>query len=315
MSSLSTRLQNTIDSRLISATPIQTVKIQSPFRTGDFSRHTINIDSRFRDSPDSSTTCDFTYTLAKPISNVVRIRCLTEEIPNNYYFFTPRRNNITLAVMYGTGMGTRTVIQIDPGNYIASDMENELNTQLSSANIKWLTVTWDNVRGFFCFTGTQAFQIDTTEQTYDRQFDYGLGYYLGFARGIKGGVYDGSQYYTTCSDFYANFAGDNYLLMNLNNYANLQHSVNGDDMYFFGKIILQEPKNYMVFDDGAGGNIKEVVFNVPTQVTEFKIKVCNPYGEPIDFQNANISFTFEVVEIANLSVFNTIRDGMMNSFS
>jgi hypothetical protein len=297
---------------------VQNVRIQTPFRGGDVTRRIINIDSRFRMNPDTSTTSNFSVKLGTPIKNAVRVRVVSVEVPNNYHFFNKSRKNVTMVVEYGTGYGTRVVITIDSGNYIASEMENELNTKLSEANIKWLTVSWDNIQGFFCFTGTQAFRLDTAvgddDLVYNRKFDYGLGFYLGFARGTKEGVYDGKKYWATCSDFYANFAGDNYLLLSINELNCIHHQTDGGVHFVLGKIILREPKNYMVFDDNAGQHAKERIFIAPVSLDRLDIQVLDPYCQAVDFKNANVSMSFEVVEVANLAVFNNIRDGMLSSF-
>ena len=340
MSSVSSRLQTTVASRLqivqnaqqntqangngtngangtngfYSTMTIPFVKIKTPFQGNDLIRRILNIDSRFRSNPDTSSTSNFSVKLVKPIKNAVRIRVVSIEIPNNYHFFSASRKNITMAVEYGPNFNTRVVITIDPGNYNASEMENELNTKLSEANIKWLTVSWDNVQGFFCFTGTQAFRLDMKCETFDRRFDYGLGFYLGFNRGSKTGLYDGQKYYTTCSDFYANFAGDNYLLLSVNGLNCIQHQTSDGEFQVLGKIIIREPKNYMVFDDYAGDHAKEVIFVAPTDIDKLDIQILDPYAQPVNFQNANVSMSFETVEVNNLDVFNTIRDGMLNSF-
>jgi len=292
---------------------IQTVKIASPFHTNDFTRYNINIDSRFRINPLQSTTTNFTINLTNPIKNAVRIRCVSEEIPNNYNFFTPVRKNITIAINYGAGFGTRQVLQVHSGNYSTIEMATELNAQISDASLNWLNVVWDGIQGIFYFIGTQAFQLDTTELTYSRLFDYGLGYYLGFNRGILPSVYYDNKYMVK-SDFYANFTGDNYLFLNLNDYAVIQQQTESAVVNYFGKIILTQPKDDMIFDTNASGNVKEIVFEVPTDVSSFNIQIYDAYGQSVDFQNNNVSFTFEVTEVRNLAVFNTIRDKMLQAF-
>lgn len=329
MSSLSTRLQMTIENRLKSvgiensqdilnsirlsniSENTQKVKIVGPFRGGEINRRLINIDSRFRANPHLSRTSNFTINLNKPIQNAVRIRISSVEIPNNYHFFSERRKNVTFAILYGDNLSSRIIIQINPGNYIASEMEMEINTKLDEANIKWLKVSWDGVQGFFYFIGTQQFCIDTTEQTHQRHFDYGLGYYLGFWRGVKTGQYDGTKYYTVCSEFYANFAGDNYLLLSINGLNCIQHQTDCGEISALGKIILREPKNYMVFDDNSNQHTKEVIFISPTNFENFEVQIFDPYGQEVDFQNANVSISMEIIEVLNISVFNNIRDGMI----
>lgn len=53
-----------------------------------------NIDSRFRNNPEITSTSEFTIDLPTPIRNVKAIRLVSEEIPNVFYSFDSENNTI-----------------------------------------------------------------------------------------------------------------------------------------------------------------------------------------------------------------------------
>jgi hypothetical protein len=76
------------------------------------------------------------------------------------------------------------------------------------------------------------------------------------------------------------------------------------------KIILSSPKNYIVFDDYANRQIKEVVFPSPVDLTRLRIKLLDAYGEVMDLYTAQFSFSMEVLEVKSMTLYNTIRDSL-----
>lgn len=290
-------------------------------RASDIVRHIINIDSRFRDIPANSTATDFQFTLPSPIRNILRIRVTSIEFPNNYYFFTEKRKNISFQILYGTN--SCKVIDIPDGNYTACEMETAITESLAAAGVSWLTVSFNEITGQFTFSGNQTFAIDTTCMSYNRPYDYGLGYYLGFTYGGHIAKGSGTSYKLT-SDGCANFSGDSYVFLKVNDYVCVTHPIRiynpagtsiVDTTYLnaLAKIILREPKNYMAFDDYASQHIKEVVFPSPTDVLKFRIQVVDAYGEEIDLCSAQWSFSMEIMEVRNSHLYTTIRDSLTTS--
>jgi hypothetical protein len=287
-------------------------------RANDVVRHIINVDSRFRDSPSVSTATNFNFSLLSPVRNVLRIRVTSIEFPNNYYFFTHRRRNTSIRIV--PSPGAPFDIEIPDGNYSAGDMEAAIAADLSGQGIGWLTVAFSETEGAFTFTGTQAFSVDTAARSWNRPFDYGLGFYLGFSRGVHNAVADGGTW-TVMSDRCANFAGDNYLFMRVNDYDCVRQTVRvyaasgvsdlqTNEFPALAKIVLREPKNYMAFDDYASQHAKEVVFPAPSDINRLQIQVLDAYGETMDLCGAQWSFSLEVLEVRNMTLYNTLRDSL-----
>jgi hypothetical protein len=285
--------------------------IPSDLRANDIKRHILNIDSQFRETPESTTSSDFYYRILTTVRNVIRIRITSIEFPNNYPFFTEARKNVTLRVITGGG-STTTDITIEDGNYTALDMEDALNTAFSSAGLG-IVATWNEITGKFTFVRAAGgiFSFDTTYLSYNRPFAYGLGYYIGFSRGTHDAVASTGTSYTLVSTQCANFAGDPYVFLKVNDFDCVRHTMEENDFTALAKIVLREPKNYMAFDDYASQHIKEVVFHNPRDLSRFHIQVLDPYGEVIDMCSAQFSFSMEVLEIQNQSLFDTVRESMM----
>ena len=59
----------------------------------------INIDSLFRTNYDGTDACDFIYTLAAPINNVISMRLSSLEIPNIWYDYSNDKHNNKFTIM------------------------------------------------------------------------------------------------------------------------------------------------------------------------------------------------------------------------
>lgn len=283
-------------------------------RANDIVRHIINIDSRFRDSPTLSTSSNFYYSLLSPVRNVLRARITSIEFPNNYPVFTAARHNVSFRVFYMVGVNPATyVVTVPEGNYTAGDMETTINAALAAGGLTWLSVLFDPITGRFTFTGNQYFAVDTTWDSYDRPFDYGLGYYLGFSRKLFRSAT--VTPFVVTSDQCAHFAGDNYVFLRLNDWSCVRQTVGDNDFTAMAKIVLREPKDHMAFDDYASQHAKEVTFPNPTDLTRFKVQLLDPYGELMDMCSAQFSFSVEVLEVKNPALYNMIRDSMALRYS
>jgi hypothetical protein len=303
----------------------------------DVVRHIVNVDSRFRDDPLSSTATNFYFSLLTPVKNVLRVRVTSIEFPNNYAFFTERRRNVVLRVLYiDGGVAMAVPLWIADGNYCAGDMETTLNAAITAIGVTnatfkalMLTVTFSEITGKFTFTAKSYFALDTTWRGDDgtsgwlRPFDYGLGFYLGFSRRLHKGFSGCTGTWILESDGCANFAGDNYLFLRVNDFNCVRQTVTvydgsglpggkaQNDFNALAKIVLREPKNFMSFDDYASQHAKEVVFPSPVDLGRLSIRVLDPYGEELDLCSAQFSFSIEVLEVRNPLLYNQIRDSLV----
>lgn len=286
----------------------------------DIKKHILNVDSRFRESGGSSS--NFYFRLLSPVKNVLRIRITSIEIPNSYYIFSKLRRNVALRILYGPSLASIFQVTLSDGNYSAYDMVDALNAILSAGGLSWMRMSFDLITGKFTFTGSQVFAVDTAIDgvspavTWNRPFDYGLGYNMGFSRGIFDAAGpDASGNFLATSDQFSYFAGDIYALLKLNDFECVRQTIDGSDFTALAKIIITEPKNYMAYDDYASQHAKEVVFPTPQDLSRLHVQLLDPYGEPIQMVSSQFSFSIEVLEIMNLSLYNTVRDAFAVGWS
>lgn len=272
-------------------------------RANDVTRRILSVDSRFRSNPSGSSTSNFYYRLKQPVKNVLRIRVTSIEFPHDYLFFTEHRANVTVRIIYDRADPQTVVLTIPDGNYTPCDLQTQLNTLLA-ASLPWLTVDYDPNTKSFTFTGTQIFALDTTYESIDRPYDYGLGYYLGFrykshlALPLAGTP----DTFVVTSDFCVGDAQDKYVFLKINDYDCVSHQTDDQTFTALAKIDLHEHAHH--------DHAREVVFPNPQDLTRFHIQILDAYGDLLDLCGAQFSFSLEVLEVKNLSLYNTIRDSL-----
>jgi hypothetical protein len=293
--------------RTVTAVPFQ-------LRANDVTKHIVNIDSRFRLSAGQTSAGDFYYQLTPSIKNVLRVRLTSIEFPNNYPFFTERRCNSSLRINYTvSGQSRSAVAMIPDGNYDSAELGNALETAIATATGLTVSVSFDSTTGRFTMSSNSYFAIDggavAVSGVAGRLFDYGLSYYMGFLKGVRQPTL-ATGIYTVKSDFCANLAGDNYLFLRVNDFNCVRHNTGETEVLAMAKLLLREPKNYMAYDDYSGEHAKEVVFPAPQNLSRLHIQILDAYGDPIDMCSANFSFSMEVLEIKNSTLYDTVRDSL-----
>lgn len=283
-----------------------TFDVPLELRANDITRHVINIDSRFRSNPTMSNPSNFYYRLHAPVKNILRIRVTSVEFPSKYTFFTAQRMNVVLRIIYNKPAPQTYVITIPDGNYTPEEMTITINGILA-ANIPWLSLSFNAADQSFTFAGDQYFAIDSTYESFYRMTDYGLGYYLGFSRKchLASPSATDPTVWEVSSTFCADLTGDYYVFLKVNDFESVSHQTEDQTFTALAKIILHGP-NHHGYDD----HTKEVVFPNPQDLTKFHIQILDAYGNLIDLCGKHFSFSLEVLEVKNLTLYNTIRDSL-----
>lgn len=295
------------------------VDLPLELRANDIRRHIISIDSQFRENPRGSTAGDFWWHLVAPIRNVLRVRITSVELPNNYKFFTAERKFTTLNIIRDV---SSYEIIVPNGNYTVGDMIDELETGIAAySDLSGMTFNFSEITGKFTICSPFPFTLDPVSGGHIRPFNYGLGWFMGFSYGLHDAVETGvgTGDYCLSSDGCADFAGDNYLLLKVNDFDCVVHTVavyseglpaQENAITALAKLVLREPKNYMTFDDAGNQHIKEVVFQNPRDLLRFHIQLLDDFGDVIDMCSSQFSFSLEVMEVLNPSLFDAVRDSM-----
>lgn len=280
----------------------------------DFATRVISVDSRFRANQGDSTT-NFLFKLLVPIKNVCSVRLSSIELPNTFYNFSVVKGNTTFLLYYPQSNPTPHVINIGNNykdeavfngvNYSDPDsLAQDVETQMQLVD-GGFTVLYNKNSGKITIRhATNIFKIDFSGGPFgNRLYDWGLGYNLGYRQK----QYSGSTFYT--GEAIIDLLGPNYMLVSLNPDWKCVYHNQPDKNQFrpFAKIIVDEPKNAIIYDNGANTVTKEYWLDQPITVSSFQIIVTDPYEETIDLLGASVSLTVELKEIMNPSAYEHIR--------
>jgi hypothetical protein len=268
----------------------------------DFKKTIVNIDSRFRDNYTTETTSNFSYRPIVPYRNIIRVSLVSAEIPNVFYTFTDARHNTTFALI--TDIDTYT-ITITEGNYTAPLMMNEL-TRLFDENVNTsegrnIVAEINEVTGkveIFDSSGGSPFELDFSTPFFtERKTDWGLGYYLGFRQRY----YSGDNNYI--AESFSDVNVDQYVYLEINDFIACEQNTVENSIRCFAKIIIKENKYYTIFSDESAFLTNAITFAQPQDLSKFKIRLIDVFGETIDLQDMGMSLALELTEVVNSHVY------------
>lgn len=273
----------------------------------DVKKHYINIDTKFRNSPELYTSTNFRWKLFRPIKNCISIRVASVEIPNNFYTFSSAKKNVEFKARL-TGSPSYTTLTLPDGNYTAADMESELQTLLQTVDSNF-SVLISLISGKIKIENLISnFDILWPENPNNSTFNWGLGYNLGFTQ---------KEYLnksTLTAERFIDLVGDNYILLQIGDYEGIYHEVEKQGLISAtAKIIITSDKYSILFDNGSNFITKEVLFPNPTNITSFNVRLIDSYNNDIDLLNTNYSFTLEIVEIVNSKLYSNYSDHLLQN--
>uniref|UniRef100_A0A6C0B3P8 Uncharacterized protein n=1 Tax=viral metagenome TaxID=1070528 RepID=A0A6C0B3P8_9ZZZZ len=307
--------------------------------------HVMSIDSRFR-TDQGDNPSNFLFKLLTPIKNVISIRLSSLEIPNTWYTFSKIRGNISMVVTIypgvGTGIATSTItnrVLITEGNYavnnyLPNDILIELYKQLNSSfpGVSF-SVLFSAITGkitISCFTNTSPpsggytylnqasaptespinFSINFADGIFStRDNNWGLGFNLGFRSQQVGYITDGDLVSSITGDAVVDVIDANYVFLSLNpDWKVVEHNQpDRAQTAAFAKIIVDVPKNDIVYDTGSNTVTKQYFMRQPTNITAFNISIVDEYEQYVQLQGGNVSMSLEVTEVLHSSLYESMR--------
>ena len=273
----------------------------------DVKRHYINIDTKFRNKPELTTSTNFRWRLFRPIKNCVSLRVASVEIPNNFYTFSAAKKNILFYAKL-TASPSYTTLTLTEGNYMSTDFSDTLQTLLQTVNANF-TVSISNVTGKLSIENpTNVFDIQFPREDTASTFDWGLGYYMGFNNTSY------TNQTTLTGERVVNLVGDNYIMLQIGDYEGIEHEVEKQGLISAtAKIILTSDKYAILFDNGSNFLSKEVAFQLPTNISAFNVRLIDSNNNDIDLMGTNYSFTLELVEIVNSRLYTNYSDNLLQN--
>lgn len=305
----------------------------------DLRKRILNIDSRFR-SNCSDLSTDFQYTLEHPYKNLIRLRVASIEIPNMFYSFSKVKKNVSFVIQaYDiSSIIHQAIIELPDGNYSSEEIIIEIQSQLDtkmrdpfgiflSINVNSLNakVTFTNngvapppiFSSSIPSTSAKPFSIDfiKTPCFKNRLANFGLGYNLGFRCKVCKATTSkpspditGITIYSIIGEACLDVVGDTYMFLAINDLHTIEQKTSETYLQVLAKIIIREDKYAVIYDDGGTLLSNEIIFPSPTDLKVLNIKLLDPFGEVIDLCGMNFSFSLEITEVLNTSLYDFYRN-------
>lgn len=294
-------------------------------------RRIVSIDSRFRD-PVYTSPADFLYQLSFPIRNVISVRLSSIEYPNTYFVFSAANGNTSLKIKFpGFPSIPELTITIPDGNYntlssgeasLTASIESAINAALLPAYIGAIgyspniRVTINGRTGHVTIASVPvspnppvAFTMNFKGGRYDyRSYDWGLGYSLGFSN---------KEYPIAATSFTGtsiiDVIGASYVFLQLDGISPIQHYTPDKNVISaFAKLVMTGDKNSIVYDDGSNYSTKEYRFQQPIDFFQVHPRIVDTYGDLLEMNGKNFSFTLELEEVTNVTAYKQYRDNAMS---
>jgi hypothetical protein len=269
----------------------------------------LNLNSCFRNNYYTSSSTDFQYIIPAEIKNVVSMKLASIEIPNAWYLFSHKqKNNIFKIIITADKIITNFTIVIPDGNYDNESLQHFLNTtyfcesnlesylkyirfSIDSKNFKSRFEILEEHPSICKFVFSLIFFEDINENPQNTAgwiLGFRIPNYLNICDNIQSeGLFDGS--------------GDKYIYLSLNDY---QYNNNSTNIIGFDKSIMEENilakipmingKLSLIIDDNNNPLTKIRKYNGPVNINKIHVKIFDKFGNIIDLNNMDFSFTLEV---------------------
>ena len=244
----------------------------------------LHLHSCFRQNTISSSS-DYQYALPIEIKHVVSMRLASIEIPNTRYLFSSNQKNNTFNICICNE--TFTII-IPNGNYTNDSLEECINTLLQ-CNTKLQSIHfYIDTQFHSIFESTISFSIFFGENSIQSS-----GWILGFRN---------ESYTGNClkSEGLFDAIGDRYIYLSLEDYqynTNITNMVGIDRNFLDKSILAKVPMNdeklaLIIYDTNPLCKVRQ--YNGPVTLKKFHIKILDKFGNVIDLNNMDFSFTLEL---------------------
>lgn len=269
---------------------------------------TLSVDSRFADRQ-FACTGDFQLRLPSATKNIMRVLLASVEIPNVEWVFSAAHGNLQFEYSTDNGVTWTWSTAIAEGNYTPSLLVAAVDAKLSGINGA-AGLTLDPLTNRVALALPAGLQIRWTSPVAAiaaRPTFWGLGYYLGFRSPLPIAG-PGS---TTAPSVVTTEPNPYYLvqLLTPDPLESLQHRLyDGAWVGAFAKIVMRNGAYTVDFDDGGNMVRKDYTFVSPTNITNLRIRLLDPFGDVVDLHDVNWSLTLELYEVMNSRVYSTIAE-------
>jgi hypothetical protein len=268
----------------------------------------IHLNSCFREKYYNSNPCDFNYIFPSEIKNIVSLRLASIEIPNSWYLFSHiKKNNRFKIEMNICDKCFVFNIVVPDGNYDSDTLVAYLNKTYFSesktdTNLKYIKISINELNFKTRFEllkdapSKTKFTLHFVEENTNNLMDT-LGWALGFRLGKYVDINEQIQ-----SEGLFDGGGDRYIFFCLNDY---QYNKNESNLVCFEETSIEEDvlakipmingKLCLIVNDNATNSFTKVrSYNGPITLKKFHIRVLDKFGDIINLNNMDFSFTLEL---------------------
>jgi hypothetical protein len=281
----------------------------------DFKTHVVSIDSRFRANL-AEPPSDFSYRLTHPMKNIIQIRPSCVEIPQAPYLFSKAAKNTMFRLDVTDYVGTQhfLTVVVPDGDYTMECLIEEIQRQLHQIRDVYgifLRIAHDPVTRRVKIrldgsgpppsppgptNGPSRFGVTWVMVGREgRAYDFGLGGVLGFQQHFY--VVDGPDF-SLQSEWGYQAPVPAYYLLAVDDYGAVQHRTCETEVAALGRVSWPLTARARV----EGG----VTLPRPVDLARVRVRLLDPYGEPVDV--ANWSMTLELVEVMNVELSDNYRN-------
>ena len=280
----------------------------------------VHINSCFREKYASTNPSDFKYTIPNEIKNVISMKLASIEIPNSWYLYSGKKKNNHFQIIMKTNNTNITFnIFVPDGNYNSETLVEYLNKEYFYMNenenpddpnkllnhIKFSIDEFNNKTKIELVGDNDEelkFSLSFLENSSDNLTDK-LGWTLGFRKPEYMDIDD-----FIFSEGLFDAGGDRYIYFCVNDY---QYNVNETNIICFDQTTINENvlakipmingKLCLIVDENDGCSLaKTRRYNGPVNLKRLEIRVMDQFGDIIDLNHMDFSFT--------LGIRNTLRE-------
>ena len=260
----------------------------------------LNIDTRFRDNYENSSSTDFVINLPTAFKKVLSLQVINYQLPYTIYSISKKMGSHSFYV-------NASLIEIMDGGYDENSLVQEINSKLPSD----ISLGYNSLSAKFIFTSDTSFSLNfdyienaTMNYNIATNIDKNqltLGWIMGFRnnRIIKNGKqisikYEGSNSYE--SEYcYDGGLSNKYYLLSVNDY---QNNHNNAFVSAFKYQTLTDNNILCKMTNSKEDGMKTVLYPKriyfgPTNINKLHIKIYDEYGRILDVNNGDLSIEIE----------------------
>jgi hypothetical protein len=261
---------------------------------------TVILNSLFREDYKNTSSTDFSLVLPYQFKNVLSVRLSSIQLPNVLYCFSKAKmNNIFYVSECGDGQNASGPIILPDGNYtlsqLATTLQQTMNEQLAINPPRFIVIAHESTQKITIMNNRNVFTMNFLKDIESKDFNSTFGWILGF-RQIE---YTCSAVYT--SEAVYNSVASDYIYFILNDF---NHSQSQNILAMYSKsyignnilamIPLTSQSFHICFDNGNDFIEKKREYFGPVNLQRLKIELRNQYGELLDLNCMDFSFSLEV---------------------